>query len=173
LGRMRKVLAILLAFAPFTLAADEIAWGAPVDGLRLGVSLDPSGTPPVLRVLIENTTGKAHNVLVNFKTGTRMYPLRVYATSPDGKQQYSMCDSVWCDMPMVGIQAPMYAKLEPGATYEYRLVLTDLVRFELPRTSPPIDLATLVRQGYSVHASADLRGDPGSGIQWKLLSGEF
>ena len=85
---MKNALAILLAFAPLTLAADEIAWGAPVDGFRLGVALDPIATSPMLRVLIENKTGKAHNVLVNYKTGTRMYPLRVYATSPDGKQQY-------------------------------------------------------------------------------------
>lgn len=169
---MRKVLAILLAFAPLTLAADEIAWGAPVDGFRLGVALDPTNIH-VLRVLIENKTGKAHNVLVNYKTGTRMYPLRVYATSPDGKQQYDMVDKDW-DLPIIGPPSMyVYARLEPDATYEYRLVLTDLIRRQPSTASPPIDLATLLRQGYSVHASADLPGDPGSGVHWKLLSGEL
>lgn len=168
---MRKVLAILLAFAPLTLAADEIAWGAPVDGFRLGVALDPTNVH-VLRVLIENRTGKAHNVMVNWKTGSRMYLVTVYATSPDGKQQYSMYDSAWGNMPVIS-NSPVYARLEPGATYEYRLVLTDLIRRQPSTASPPIDLATLLRQGYSVHASADLPGDPGSGVHWKLLSGEL
>jgi hypothetical protein len=167
---MRKALAILLAFAPLTLAADKIAWGAPVDGLRLGVALDP---PYVLRVLIENRTGKPHNVLVNRKAESRMYPLTVYATSPDGKQQYDMSDSVWGHMPILGISSPVYARLEPGATYEYRLVLTDLTHVQLPGTFPPFDLATLVRLGYSVHASANLRGDPYAKDHWELLSGEF
>jgi hypothetical protein len=171
---MKKVLAILLAFAPLTLAADEIAWGAPVDGFRLGVAVDQSATPPVLRVLIENQTDKARNIMVNWKHETRMYPLAVYATSPDGKQQYWMPDSVWGNMPMLGIFAPVYATLEPGATYEYRLVLTDLIRGQFgPRTSSSIDLATLLRQGYSVHASADLVGEGNHPTQSKLLSGEF
>ena len=172
---MRKALAILLALASLTLAADEIAWGAPVDGFRLGVALDQAATPPALRVLIENKTGKAQSFLVNYKTGTRMYPLIAYATSPDGKQQYSLFDSVWGQMPVAGPPSvSVYARLEPGATYEYRLVLTDLVLFHPSSTSPPpVDLATLLRQGYSVHATANLGGDPGSGTHWKLLSGEF
>jgi hypothetical protein len=170
---MQKVLAILLAFAPLTLAADEIAWGEPVDGFRLGVGLDPTNVH-VLRVLIENRTGKAQNVLVNYKTGTRMYPLAVYATSPDGKQQYWMPDSVWGNMPIIGPPSmSVYARLEAGATYEYRLVLTDLVAFQPYSTSPPVNLATLLQQGYSVHVSAEFAGDPGSGIHWKLLSGEL
>ncbi|MGH9647116.1 MAG: hypothetical protein ACRD4E_09900 [Bryobacteraceae bacterium] len=116
---MRTVLAILLAFAPLTLAADEIAWGTPVDGFRLGVAVDRTATPPVLRVLIENTTAKARNVMVNWKPGTRMYPVTVYATSADGKQQYPMLDSVWGMMPIFGSpSSSVIARLEPGATYE-------------------------------------------------------
>ena len=168
---MKKVLTILLALTPLAFADDEIAWGPPDNGMRLGLALDQTERPPILRVLIQNTSETARTISLHWSTGCALiYPLgfTFTAISPEGSSVV-VVDRVSANLPLIGVACPIDSKVDPGASYEFTLKLTGLVN-EYSPPSEPTTLDSLLKAGYVLRVSADLFGNT---PHWMLISGEL
>jgi hypothetical protein len=156
------VMAIALAVIPSGFGADSIAWGTPVNGLRIGVAfgLDPS--KPTLRVLFQNVGSAVQDVLIGAESGRGpMYDMKFIATAPDGKEREGLHISAFSAVG--GFVGPLSVRLNPGESHELQFALKDII-YTSPTT---IKLDALVKQGYSVRARFEVKQ---ASADWAKLS---
>lgn len=131
---MVRLLILLSVFASVGLA-QEIAWGTPMDALRLGVSLDLESAT----VHIENNGSDAHTVMVG---GGNFWLVVFTAVAPDGTESQLL----YMD-PVSRVVEPILFKLAPGGGDKFVLQLDRIVD---PNGTE--NLESLARRGYQVRA---------------------
>ena len=151
--RFMWIAASTLTLALSSFGADEIAWGSTVKGMRLGIGFGPASFEPELRVLFDNFSPEAHEVLFGHYVGTGIaVDFRFIATSPDGKKHEGF--EVNSFKPIAGLVLPAVERLAPGDTHEWRFPLKNIICTE------PGDLTfdALVKQRSSLRVSLETGG---------------
>jgi hypothetical protein len=139
------ITAVALTFVSLGFAADTVAWGSPVGGLRLGIAFGPDPSKPTFRVLLENVGSEVLDVLVGHEAGSPIYDsLNFIATALDGKKQVGFHRSVFT--PIAGLVLPFSVRFDAGQTRELDFPLADIVY----PSGTNVTLETLAKQGYSV-----------------------
>ena len=161
-------LAIALALAA------GISWGAPVDGLRIGIGPGSASPEPMLRVILENV-GKSE---IDVPLGSQSAKGPVYdldfRIKPPGRAESPLFNM---NGP-AGIARevkPIVASIAPGKTYE---VLLPMKRFVLLENGKSRTLTELLPLHYSVRVGLDTTSDATTThvrSQWlgKIISGEL
>lgn len=142
----------LLASAQAAFCADALTWGSAVNGVRLGIGLEPGASDLTLRVDVQNTGSQSVDVLIGHETGRGViYDLRFFATSPDGKDRevYDFRSFT----PIAGLVLPVVVRLDPGVIKEYTFVAKKIISIERPAD---ITLDSLLAQGFSVRVSLEV-----------------
>ncbi len=142
----------LLAGVQSSFCADALPWGSAVNGVRLGIGLEPGAPDLTLRVAVQNTGLQSVDVLIGHEAGRGViYDLRFFATSPDGKDRevYDLRSFT----PIAGLVLPVVVRLDPGATKEYMFVAKKIISIERPGD---ITLDSLLAQGFSVRVSLEV-----------------
>jgi len=139
------ITATALAFAPTGFAADTVAWGSTVDGLRLGIAFGSDPSKTTLRVLFENVGSDSKDILIGHEAGSMIYDsLNFIVTAPDGKTQVGLHRSVY--IPTAGLILPFSVRFNAGQTKELNFPLTDII---FP-SGVKVTLEMLVKQGCSL-----------------------
>ena len=147
--RISGVLVTAIAFAvvPSASGADSVAWGTPVDGLRLGASFGSDPAKPTLRIVFENVGSIPEELVLGHEAGGKVYDsLKFIATAPDGKQQELVHRSLYIYGAVAGLILPFSVWVNAGETHELEFPLKDIMYAS--RTTVTLDV--LVKQGYSV-----------------------
>jgi hypothetical protein len=147
--RISGVLVTAIAFAvlPSASGADSIAWGTPVNGLRLGASFGSDPAKPTLRIALQNVGSEPKELVLGHEAGGTVYDsLKFVATAPDGKQQELVHRSLYVYGAVAGLVLPFSVRLNAGETHELEFPLKDIIYAS--RTT--VTLEALVKQGYSV-----------------------
>ena len=72
-------------------AEDGLQWGAPVEGLHMGIGLGPESPEPQLRLVFENAKMPEIDVPLGSSSDKgAVYDLEFTLTSPDGKKEFSL-----------------------------------------------------------------------------------
>jgi hypothetical protein len=157
-----SVTAIALGVIPSASGADSIAWGTPVNGLRLGAAFGSDPVKPTLRVVFENVSPTVQDVLIGAETGRGpIYEMKFIATAPDGKEREGLHISAFSGIG--GFVGPLSAHLNAGESHEIQFPLKDIL-YTLPTTAR---LDALVRQGYSVRVRFEVKQ---ASADWAKLS---
>ena len=139
------VTAIALAVTPSASGADSIAWGTPVNGLRVGVAFGSDPSKPTLRVAFLNVGSEPIELVLGHEArGTVYDSLKFLATAPDGRQQELLHRSLYGAV--AGLILPFSAYLKAGETHELEFPLKDIIYAS--RTIVALD--ALIKQGCSV-----------------------
>jgi hypothetical protein len=158
-GSLVCTAALLTALSPFSLAADEVAWGLPVDGLRLGISLDRSLPQPTFRVLLQNTTKLAVDIQVALRTSAGdHYAISLFVIEPDGVS-HGLFDSRHPAGGIAGKASPLIIRIEPGGDYE---LLFPCGKLSLVEDGKRVAVQVLLDRGWAIQARGLL-----------LVSGQF
>jgi hypothetical protein len=141
------VVAIALAVIPSTSGADSIAWGTPVNGVRLGASFGSDPAKPTLRIAFQNVGPIPQELVLGHEAGGKVYDsLKFIATAPDGKQQELVHRSLYIYGAVAGLILPFSVWVNTCATHELEFPLKDIMYAS--RTTVTLDM--LVEQRYSV-----------------------
>ena len=159
--------AIALAVVPSVLAADSIAWGAPVNGLRLGAAFGSDPSKPTIRVVFQNVSGQDQDVLLGYQNGRDpAYDLKFIAKARGGKLREGVELAAY--YPVKGLVQPVSVVLSSVRNYELVFPLKNIL-FLIPRRIEgrrdlTDTLETLLKRGYSVQVffEAD-KGEPPMG----------
>jgi hypothetical protein len=139
------ITALALALVPSGFGTDDVAWGSPVNGLRLGAAFATDPSKPTLRVLLQNVGSEVLDVLVGHEAGSPIYDsLNFIATAPDGKKRAGLHKSVF--LPTASLVLPFSVRFDAGQTRELDFPLADIIY----PFGTNVTLDTLVKQGYSV-----------------------
>jgi len=140
-GLVRMALAALTLALPGS-AADSIAWGTPVKGLRLGISLTPE-----LHILLENVGPSRQEFVIGHEWGRgSSVDLRFFATARDGKEREGYEISSFT--PIAGLVLPVIVRLDPGAIHELSFPLHQIICIQKP---DDVTFEALAKQGASLH----------------------
>jgi hypothetical protein len=154
--------AIALAVIPSCFGADGVAWGQPVNGLRLGAAFGSDPAKPTLRVVFQNVGSAVQDLLTGAESGRGpMYDMKFIATAPDGKQREGLHISAF--WPIGGFVGPLSVRLNAGEIHELEFPLKDIIYAS--RTTVRLD--ALVKQGYSVRVRFEATQ---AGADWAKLS---
>jgi hypothetical protein len=131
------------ALSPASYAADEIAWGTPFDGMRLGITLDRSLPEPSFRVLLQNTTDAPCDVRIADRTGVGdIQSVMIFGFERNGTRQVMLDKRA----PFVvsGVLTPIIVRIVPGGTHEIlfplnKLVYGAMISGELVQVQVPVD----------------------------------
>jgi hypothetical protein len=165
------VTAVALALVPSVSAANSIAWGPTVNGLRLGASFGSDPAKPTLRVVFENVGPTVQDVLIGHNSGEPIYDsLTFITTATGGRSQEGAHISAFSSVG--GMVVPIFVRLNAGEKSDLEFPLKEIIY-----TSPTsVRLDALVKQGYSVRvrfevkqASADWAKQQTAG-DWAKLS---
>lgn len=163
---MRTISVVCIATVLTALAAspaDLIAWGAAVNGMRLGISFGSASPELELRIFIQNVGSATQEILIGRQVGKgTALDLRFLATAPDGKEREGF--EINSFTPVAGLVLPAVIRLGPNATHELRFLLKKIICIERPGD---ITFDALVKQRSSVRVS--LETDDGS-TKWAGLS---
>jgi hypothetical protein len=130
----------------------SIAWGTPVNGLRLGASFGSDPAKPTLRVVFENVGPTVQDVLIGTKTGRGpIYDMKFTATAPDGKEREGLHISAFSSVG--GMVVPIFVRLNAGEKSDLEFPLKEIV-YTSPTT---VRLDALVKQGYSVRVRFEVK----------------
>jgi hypothetical protein len=141
------VTVIALAVIPSASGADSIAWGTPVNGIRLGVSFGSVLSKPTLRIALQNVGSEPNNLVLGHEAGGTVYDsLKFIAAAPDGKQQEGVHRSLYVYGAKAGLMLPFSVRLNAGETHELEFPLKDIIYAS--RTTIALD--ALMKQDYSV-----------------------
>jgi hypothetical protein len=156
-------------------AEDGLQWGAPVEGLHMGIGLGPASPEPQLRLVFENAKMPEIDVPLGSSSDKgAVYDLEFTLTSPDGKKEFSLFNMNGPPGVQKVVQ-PIIAQLKRGGRYEILLSMKKFVYLDNGREKT---LPEMLRAHYSVHAvldtTADARANHVRG-QWlgKIMSGEL
>ncbi len=139
------ITAVALAIVPTGFAADTIAWGSTVDGLRIGITYGSDASKPTLRILFENVGSEVLDVLIGHEVGSPIYDsLNFIATAPDGKKQVGFHRSVFT--PIAGLVLPFSVRFTAGQIHELEFLLADIIY----PSGAKVTLETLAKQGWSL-----------------------
>ncbi len=137
-----------LAAVPGMAAAASPVWSDAHDGIAIRLELDLTGAGAV-RVLLRNTGQLKQNVLLG-DGHPSYYSLHFEASGPNG----SRCEfaDVGQFVPMAGLIVPLVARIEPGAVFEARISLHDLIC-----TQPPdYRMDEILRMGFTLKVALDV-----------------
>ncbi len=158
------VVAIGLAVVPSGFAADSIAWGTPVNGLRLGAAFGSDPSKPTIRVVFQNVSGQDQDVLLGYQNGRDpAYNLKFIAKARDGKLREGVELAAY--YPVEGLVQPIPVVLSSVRTYELVFPLKNIL-FLIPRRiegrrAVTDTLETLLKSGCSVRVSFEAgQGEP-------------
>jgi hypothetical protein len=144
-SRLFVITMVALAFVPTGSAADTIAWGSTVDGLRIGIAFGSDASKPTLRILVQNAGSEVLDLLVGHEVGSPIFDsLNFIATAPDGKKQVGFHRSVFT--PIAALVLPFSVRFTAGQTHELEFPLTDIIY----PFGAKVTLETMAKQGYSV-----------------------
>ena len=148
------VTVVALAVVPCAFAADSIAWGIAVNGLRLGVVF---GADPTIRVVFQNVSGQDQDVLLGYQNGRDpAYNLKFIAKGRDGKLREG--HELAAFYPVEGLVQPVSLVLSSVRKYEIVFPLKNIIY------SPTDTLERLLKDGYSVRVFFEAgRGEPTMG----------
>jgi hypothetical protein len=136
---------VALLLVPSGFGADTVAWGSPVDGLRLGIAYGSDASKRTLRVLWQNVGSEFQDVVVGHETGGPIYDsLKFIATAPDGNRLELIHRSLYTAI--AGLILPFSVGLNPGELHKLEFPLNDIIYAS--RTTETLD--ALVKQGWSV-----------------------
>jgi len=145
------ITAAVLAFVPSGFATDTVAWGSPVDGLRLGIAYGPDASKLILRVMFENVGSTSNDMLIGHEAGSLIYDsLNFIVTAQDGTKRVGFHRSVY--IPTAGLVLPFSVPLSAGQTKELNFPLTDIIFPSAANTT----LETLLKQGWSVRVQFEV-----------------
>ncbi len=159
-------------------AADSVAWGEAVSGIRMGIGFKVPSPDIELRILIQNVGSDKREILIGDQIGNDtsvdlLVNLRFTATAADGKKRQGYEKNAFS---IFSLSKPAIIQLDPGATHELMFPLNQIICVEKPGN---LTFDDLVKQGFSVHVS--LETDDAS-ARWarlsspwigKMLSGEL
>ncbi len=144
---MIRFLPLLAAFACSAFAAEPIAWGPPVDGVRLGVTLDFQSSPQTLVLILENNGTAVKNAYVGGRIGTgELHFADFFAVAPDGSE--SLLRNMNEPGIIAGAMEPIIVKLAPGSQ-EILVLRLDKVLDEHWKDT----FAQLAQRGFGLRAS--------------------
>jgi hypothetical protein len=110
---MIRLLTLLTAFACTAFAAEPIAWGSPVDGVRFGVTLDLQASSQQLILVLENNGTTSRNARVGGRIGTGdLHFVELFAIAPDGSE--SILRNMNEPGVIAGVVEPIVFQLAPG-----------------------------------------------------------
>ena len=164
---MRSIGLALVACAMFIEApssgADAIAWGTPVDGLRLGISVAVDSPDRTLRVVLQNVSPALQEIVIGYGVGKGVAPsFRFFATTADGREREGF--EINSFTPIAGLVIPVTIRLDSGASHELRFGLKKIICIGKPWD---ITFDVLSRQRCSFHVSLEIDS---KSAQWAALS---
>jgi len=150
---------------------ERVAWGEPVGGVRLGISLVADET---VRLVFQNTGEVERDLLIGGLTGIGpTYSMEFASRGPDGKDRKVFPGGVGH---VAGHLEPIVVGLPAGGTHQLLLPLKGFVCVINRET---VALKELLRQGCSVRASLTVTADAAkwsrSKKPWigRVVSGNF
>jgi hypothetical protein len=177
---MKTLSRVWVATAALTLAlpgsaADSVAWGPAVNGLRMGVSFGVASSRPELHTFLQNVGETTREVLIGREWGRGTgLDLRFIATAPDGKEREGF--EIYSFTPIAGLVLPAVVRLESGATHEWIIPLHQIICTEGPGN---VTFEALVKQRSSLHVFLETDDKSASWARlaspWigKVVSGEL
>src|SRR5580698_5715946 len=94
-------------------AADSVAWGSTINGMRLGIDFSSASPEPELRVFLRNAGLATREVLIGHQTGKGLaVNLQFTAKAPDGKEREGF--EINSFTPIAGLILPSVLRLDPG-----------------------------------------------------------
>jgi hypothetical protein len=163
------VTAIALTFVESGFGADTVAWGSPVNALRLGIAFGSDPSKLTLRVLLQNVASDFETVRIGHEEGGTFYDsMKFIATLPTGEEREGV--RFFAARPMAGRVLPVFVRLNTGATHELEFTLSDIIYSF--RTTVTLD--TLLKQGCSVRVRFEgIQPDPKNfpNFDWPSPSG--
>jgi len=154
--------------------ADNIAWGEPDHGVRLGIALGSRAPDPQIRVVFENVDRPECLMPLGSESAKGpVYDVEFAATSPSGQET-----PIFNFNGPPGIQhgaKPIQIEIPRGQKREIVLSLNKLMYLEKGQSLP---VTGLLAKHYSVHAMVDTSGEARwtrTRDQWmgRLVSGEL
>lgn len=147
--------AIALAVVPPVFAADSIAWGSAVNGIRLGAAFGSDPSKPTIRIVFQNVSGQDQDVLLGYQNGNNpAYNLKFIAKAPDGKLREGHELAVY--YPVEGLVQPVSLVLSSVRQYEIAFPLKNVIYSSRTNT-----LENLLKDGYSVRVLFEAhKGEP-------------
>jgi hypothetical protein len=137
-----RVLAMIAFVAGYGFAAEPVAWGPPVDGVRLGITLDLESAPRSVVLVLENNGSTTRYVYVGMD---KLEFVEFTAVAPNGAE--SPLRLVKTLSFIAGSFAPIIFKLLPGGQEKIVLNLDKIL--DANATS----FETLAQRGYGLRAS--------------------
>jgi hypothetical protein len=157
---MRRLALILIAASATLHAADpkldDIAWGLPDHGARMGIGFGPAASPdPQLRLVVQCVEQAVCAMpLGSSSSAGNVYSFAFTLTAPDGSEH------VLFDFNgPAGVAAasrPILISLARGAKHEVLLSMKKLIYSDNGRNRT---LTDLLSQGYAIRAALDTTGD--------------
>lgn len=127
----------------------SIAWGTPVNGLRLGIAFGSDPAKPTIRVIFQNVGGQDQDVLLGFQNRELDYNLKFIAKAPDGKIREGVELAAYS--PVEGLLQPVHLVLSAVRKHELAFPLKNVIYSSRTDT-----LEGLLKQGYSVRVSFEV-----------------
>jgi hypothetical protein len=132
-------------------STDSVAWGSPVNALRLGIAFGSDPSKLTLRVLLQNVGSDFEEVLIGHEYGATFYPsMNFLATSPTGEER----EGWWGQSrPIAGRILPMSLRLNAGTIHEREFLLKDIIY----PSQTTVTLDTLVKRQWSVRLRFEVK----------------
>ncbi len=147
---------LLAAATSAAFAAEPIFWGAPVNGLRLGIAFVHGASQPAVRVVLQNLGPDAQKVPVGWdQRGGSAYNIEFTAARARGNKCQVFDRKVLSLPPSPGFVVPVIARIEPGATHELLFPLKQLLCVE---NRKDVTLDVLWNRNYSLKATLEVDG---------------
>jgi hypothetical protein len=161
IGYVILIATVIAALSPVLVAAADVAWGLPVDGLRLGIALDKTLPEPSFRVSLQNITAAPIDIQIALRTSAEdVYRVSLFVIEPDGTS-HGLFDSRHPAGGIAGKVSPLIIHIELGGAYELLFPFDKLSLVELGKR---VAVQVLLDRGWTFQARGPLS---------KVLSGKL
>lgn len=160
-----SALLVLGASKPAPKPVDNIAWGEPVLGVRIGLAFGPATPEPQIRLIFQNMSKQEILIPVGSESAKGpVYDVQFMVVSPKGEES-----PVFNFNGPAGVQPapkPVILDIPKGGKQEIVLSMKKLLYLDNGKNRP---LTDMLAQHYAVHAVLDTSGD----ARWSRLINQW